>query len=85
MRHPNWTHDSVLAVIRCFAKKHGRVPRHDEYRMHIDGLPSSATVYKHCSDFYACLVAEGMAIPPPPRRSAPGHAWRKQTFRNINT
>jgi len=85
MPHPTYTRERVLEIARAFIRKHGRLPSHTDYTNRADGLPSSATMYKHCPGFPTVLAQEAktdptLACPAPSRSPRKSPYWRKDNL-----
>ena len=79
---PVYTREHVLEIARAFIRKHGHLPTHTDYANRVDGIPSSATMYKHCPGFPTVLAQEAktdptLACPPPSRSPRQSAYWRK--------
>lgn len=85
MPHPLYTRERVLEIARAFIRKHGRLPTHTDYANRVDGLPSSATMYKYCPGFHMVLAQEAktdptLACSPPSRSPRQSAYWRKDNL-----
>lgn len=64
-----WSREQILGAIQRFRDHHGCPPRATEFRA-INGLPSSATLYRHFDSLADALLVAGMTPDSPTRRKS---------------
>lgn len=60
VNHPSWTDEEILAALRAYVERFGRVPAKHQLDWPPDGFPSARTVRRHFGTFTAGIRAAGL-------------------------
>jgi DNA-directed RNA polymerase specialized sigma24 family protein len=72
LNQKEWSRSQIIAALQRFRDYYGRPPRSEECKA-MNGLPSTATIYRHFARLGEAVLAAGMVPESLPRRR---RAWR---------